>query len=219
MDKQRILWGVKVSPYVRKVQVALHEKQLPYTQEEILPTVMLKATGQDVPSDFSKASPLGKIPAFQDDGFQIADSAVICAYLEKQYPDTVNLYPSDPQQLARALWFEHYGDDTLTNIAYQKIFFEVFAKPNVLQLPADEAIVEKARNEELPPLLDYLNEQIKGQQWLLGDQYSIADISIATQFVGLKLSDYIVDSKRWPHLSEYLERVFTRKAWQEVLQG
>lgn len=219
MNSKLTLWGVKVSPYVRKVQVALNEKQLPYTHEEILPAIFLEATGQAIPETFASISPLGRIPVLQDDGVSIADSAVICAYLDKKYNTGQTLYPSDAEQFAKTLWFEHYGDEMLTSVIYRKIFVELVAKPMVLQQDADQDIVNKARDQELPPLLTYLNEQIGNQQWLAGDEYSAGDIAVATHFVSLQQCDIAVDASRFPQLDSYLKRVFARDAWQEVIEG
>ena len=80
-----ILWGVKASPYVRKVMVALSEKHIKYEQREILPKIILKLTNQVVPPNFDKVSPLGKIPALQVGNFHIADSSVITAYLDRMF--------------------------------------------------------------------------------------------------------------------------------------
>jgi glutathione S-transferase len=50
-----ILWGVSLSPFVRKVMVALEEKGIAYEQREILPKSLLQATHQAVPVDFDRA--------------------------------------------------------------------------------------------------------------------------------------------------------------------
>ena len=42
----------------------------------------------------------------------IADSSAICAYIEKIHPESP-LYPSDPYEYARALWYEEYCDTEL----------------------------------------------------------------------------------------------------------
>jgi len=66
-----ILWGVSVSPFVRKVLVALAEKELSYQHHEIMPAVLLRATNQAIPQEFAAASPLGKIPAMQLGNFTL----------------------------------------------------------------------------------------------------------------------------------------------------
>jgi glutathione S-transferase len=45
---------ILVAIYSRKVMVALAEKELPYEQREILPKILLNATGQSIPADFEK---------------------------------------------------------------------------------------------------------------------------------------------------------------------
>ncbi|MCH7487516.1 MAG: glutathione S-transferase family protein, partial [Proteobacteria bacterium] len=49
-------------------------------------------------------SPLGKIPCWEDGDYTLADSSCIIAYLEKAHP-TPAIYPSEPKDLGRALWF------------------------------------------------------------------------------------------------------------------
>ncbi len=79
-----ILWGASISPYVRKVMVALAEKGIAYEQKEILPKVLL-AIGQKVPLEFNQLGPLGKIPALQIADYSFVDSAVIAAYLDPKF--------------------------------------------------------------------------------------------------------------------------------------
>src|SRR5579872_7436808 len=115
-----VLWGVSASPYVRKVQIALEEKQLTYEHKQILPTILLKATGQSVPQEFIKVSPLGKIPALQVDNYCVADSTVICAYLDKKFSTGQKLYPESPEDYAKTRWFENYANTNFSDIAYKK---------------------------------------------------------------------------------------------------
>ena len=89
-----VVLGGGVSPFVRKVRVALAEKGLDYTHEQVNPFAP--------PAGYREISPLGKIPAFKDGDRTLCDSSVICAYLEKTHPKPA-LYPSDPYDYARAL--------------------------------------------------------------------------------------------------------------------
>jgi len=209
------LWGVKVSPYVRKVMVALAEKSINYEQQEILPTVLLNALGETVPVEFSKASPLGKIPLLQVGDMAIADSAVIAQYLDRKYPTVNALYPVDPEAYAKALWFEHYSDNVLTAVAYAKIFVERIVKAKVLKMPADEQLVEQAINDELPPLLDYLESASTETDWLAGQSFSMADVAIATQLLALQMAGFELQETQWPNLSAYFSRVIARPSFSE----
>src|SRR5690242_6483351 len=82
-----------------------------------------------------------KIPAWQDGDRSIADSSVICAYLERTHPEP-RLYPADPYEYARALWFEEYADTALVNVVGPKIFFQKFVRPRFFNQPTDEGTVQ-----------------------------------------------------------------------------
>jgi glutathione S-transferase len=216
-DEKIILWGVKASPYVRKVMVALSEKQIPYEQKEILPKVLLELTGQVVPNDFLHASPLGKIPALQVNNFCIADSSVISAYLDRKFITGSLLYPHNPEKYAKTLWFERYADTTLSDITYKKIFMENVIKPALLDQKSNREIVEYAMLNELPPILDYINESVTENLWIAGDHFSIADIAIVVQFLALKTSGFEISENRWLGIKSYLKKVLDRPSFQEII--
>src|SRR2546422_5505554 len=95
------VYGIPLSPFVRKVRVAMAEKGLKYDLDPVIPV--------NVSPEYRKISPLGKVPAFRDGDRTLADSSVICSYLERTHPNPP-LYPTDPYDYARALWFEEYAD-------------------------------------------------------------------------------------------------------------
>ena len=97
-----IVFGTNVSPFVRKVRIVLTEKGLLYRHENV--------NEAKPPDGWRELSPLGKIPAFKDCDRALAGSSVICAYLERRFP-MPPLYPSEPYDYARALWFENYMDE------------------------------------------------------------------------------------------------------------
>ena len=87
------IYGFPLSPFVRKVMLVAHEKNL---ENEIVPANPMQPS-----EDFLAASPYGKIPAIDDDGFQLADSTAIAVYLDAKHPAPA-LLPADPQARARA---------------------------------------------------------------------------------------------------------------------
>jgi len=201
------LFGVNASPFVRKVRVVLAEKGLAYDLEPVIPI--------NVPDDFRAMSPLGKIPTYRDGDEVLPDSSVISAYLEKKYPQPP-LYPSDPYQFGRAMWFEEYADTALVGVVGPKIFFQKVINPAFFGRPSDDAMVEKAVNDELPPLFDYLESQISGST-VAGSMFSIADIAIGSQFVNLRHAGYGVDEGRWPKLAKYVAAIHARPSFQQLI--
>ena len=209
-----ILWGVKASPYVRKVMVALAEKHIKYEQREILPKVLLELTNQVAPSDFDNASPLGKIPALQVDNFYIADSSVITAYLDRLFATGTLLYPDNPQEYARSLWFERYADTELSNVTYKKIFIESVIKPVLFGQKGNKEIIEQAILNELPPMLDYINQSVSKSAWLAGDHFSMADVAIVVQLLALKTAGFEIEENKWFDLKNYFNKVVSRPSFQ-----
>ena len=98
------VYGVTLSLYTRKLRAFLAEKGIAYQLEFVAPG--------DPSPEYRRISPLGKVPAYRDGDVALADSSIICAYVERMHPEPA-LYPSEPYTYARALWFEEYGDSGL----------------------------------------------------------------------------------------------------------
>jgi glutathione S-transferase len=203
------LYGANPSPFVRKVKVFLAEKNLPFEQEQTSPF--------PPSAEFRKLSPLGRIPAFSDDGKVLADSSIICAYLERIHPQPA-LYPADAYDYARALWFEEYADGGLAPIIGSKMFFNKVVGPLLMKTNFDEQLFRKAEQEELPPMFSYLEGELKGD-YLVGNSLTIGDLGIGSQFVNLLLSGVTPDAGKWPKLAAYLNRIHSRPSFKSLIDG
>jgi glutathione S-transferase len=202
------LHGVNLSPFVRKVRIALAEKGIEYEHEQVLPF------GQT--PEYFALSPLGKVPCYQDGDLTIPDSSVIIDYLERVAPNPP-LYPTDPGQRARALWYEEYADTKLVN-ALSTVFFQRFVGPKFMQQETDQAAVDAALNDEIPPILDYLEGELDSDGFLVGDHFSIADIAATSPFVNFAIAGESVDGSRWPKLAAYVERMHGRPHYKPIVE-
>jgi glutathione S-transferase len=206
-----IVYGGAVSPFVRKVRVVLAEKGVAYSLEQVSPF--------KPPPEFRAISPLGRIPVLRDtdepEPNTLPDSSVICDYLEHKFP-TPPLYPSDPMLRARALWYEEYGDSILAQTIGPGLFFERIVK-KMMRGQTDEALCEKTLAEKLPPLFDYLEKEIGNRQYLVGDVFSIADISISTSLVNFDHAGETMDGARWPKLAAYMARMHERPSFKACI--
>src|SRR5688500_2911685 len=95
------LYGFPLSPFVRKVLVVAQEKSLTV---DVVPVNPMQPS-----EEFLAASPYGKIPAIEDDGFKLADSTAIAVYLDAKYPEPA-LLPADARARAKAVWFDEVAD-------------------------------------------------------------------------------------------------------------
>ena len=200
------VFGVPLSPFVRKVHVAAAEKGVPIEMVLFHPS--------DPPAEYLAASPFRKIPALQDGDFSLADSTAIVTYLEAKHPSPA-LLPAEPQARARAIWFEEFADTILTP-AGGKIVFNRFVGPKFMGLTGDEDAARQGE-KDLEPILAYLEQNAPAEGWLTGGDYSIGDIAVASTLKTLGYVGFAPDAARHPATAAWYDRVTSRPAWQEVL--
>ncbi|MGP9684193.1 glutathione S-transferase family protein [Halomonas sp. AOP25-F1-15] len=203
-----ILYGVPLSPFVRKVLFTLYELELEFEQHLLVPG--------DSSADFRALSPLGRIPAFQDGDFGISDSSAICRYLLGRYPSEL-LDIANPESVARAVQWDKYADEDLAPVLLAPLI-ERLVKPVRFDTPADESVVQKAVREQIPPVFDHLEERLKtlSGKWLMGSAFSYADIALGAHMSSFVLADLELDTARWPALSEWFKRLALRPAFQRL---
>jgi len=204
-----ILHGQNLSPFVRKVRVALAHKGIEYEAKQTIPF--------GAGPEFLKLSPLSKIPCWEEGDLVLPDSSVILGYLEHKYPEPA-LMPSDPGLRARALWFEEYADTKLA-ICLATIFFQRFVRPNFFKQEPDEALIKNTMENELPPALDYIAEQLGDNDFLVDNTFSVADIASTSPFVNFRLGGGEVDTDRWPTVVAYVERVFEQPSYAPIVKA
>ncbi len=203
--------GANVSPFVRKVRVFLAEKDQPYEHDQVNPF--------SPPPNWREISPLGRIPALRDGERVINDSSVICQYLERRFPQPA-LYPDDDYEFTRALWIEEFMDGGLIPRAGSQIFLPLVLQPLLTQKPASaetEATAIKVWDEEIAPMLDYLERQLGNNEWFAGGLLSIADISVASPLVNARHAGFAPASARWPKLRGFLERMWNRPSFAPLI--
>ena len=201
--------GVNMSPFVRKTRAALAEKGIAV---EVVP--VFPGGGGD--ESFKKISPLGKIPVFEDDdGFTVPDSSVIIAYLEKTRPQPA-LYPSDPQDMATALFLEEYADTRLVEAVITPFRERVVNK--MMGQPTNEEAIATSLREVTAPTFDYLESLLEdGTEALVGGRLSVADLAVASPFVNFSHGGETVDAERWPKLAAYVERTLGRPSFKGLI--
>lgn len=204
------LYGAPLSPFVRKARLCLHEKALDYQLEVIMPFAT---------PDWYRAeiSPLGRIPGYRDEQVALADSSVICQYLEESQPNSLRLYGHNAQEAAKVRWFEKYADYELAPLTTFCIFVNRLLNPTRGKA-CDEAAITHTLQELLPPHFDYLEQQLGNQNYLLGSGFSMADIALSTQLVNMEYAGEVVDANRWPGLEALYARTKARLSFRTVLE-
>lgn len=209
-----VLYGSKLSPFVRKVEAVLQEKTLAYDFEDVNIMAM--------PDWYKEIHPLRRIPTLRDrtvgtDGVKgtIPDSSAICVYLEQKCPDP-RLYPEDPYERGRAVWYEEYADAALAATGgfgiFRAIMFQLFQGKD-----PDMDTARDTWNNKLPRHFDYFETSLDGQKYFAGDACSIADIAVSAQMMQVDLVAGSIDAARWPALSAHLEMMKARPSFQKNL--
>jgi glutathione S-transferase len=205
--------GSYVSPYVRKVLVVLDLKGIPYRIDPIIPFF-----GTD---RFTALSPVRRIPVLVDDCVSLADSTVICEYLEERYPRPA-LLPQGPDRRARARWLEEFADTRMGEVFIWRLFNQVVINRFVWGEATDEDVLRKALDQEIPAILDYLEREVPGEGFLFGE-IGLPDIAIGAFFRNASFADFSVDPGRWPVTACFVSRVLEHpsfvklRAFEELL--
>ena len=199
--------GSFVSPYVRKVLACLELKGLDYEIDPITPFF-----GND---EFSRLSPLRRIPVLIDGETVLSDSTIICAYLDEAHGGYA-LLPERPRERARARWFEEYADTRLGDLFIWGLFYQKVVRRLVWQEEPDQQRVDKALNDDAPAALDYLEGELPEAGYLFGP-LGLADIALASFFVNARYAGFTPDAERWPRVARFVGGVLAEPVFKKLL--
>ncbi|MFT3663647.1 glutathione S-transferase N-terminal domain-containing protein [Piscinibacter sp.] len=154
-----------------KVSILLEELGLPYE-----PHLVSFETNDQLSPEFLSLNPNNKIPAILDpDGpggrpLALFESGAILIYLAEKCG---RFLPADPAARYQAIQWLMFQMGGVGPMFGQLGFFHKFAgKDYEDKRPRDRYVAESKR------LLSVLDRHLAGRAWMLGDEYTIADIAI-----------------------------------------
>jgi glutathione S-transferase len=207
------IYGVPISVHTRKVLVAARLKGLAIELVPVVPVIP-----GNPPPNWRQLSPTGRIPVLQDDDFVLADSAAICAYLERRQP-APSIYPAGDRPHALALWFEQYAGGTVFRDVVHPLFHQAFVNPNVHGIPTDPTAVDAVLTRAMPEVYGYLDVAAGDDGFLAGPQLSVADVAVVSNLVTVQYIGYALERGRYPRLAALFDRVIRIPAMAQVLQA
>lgn len=203
----RTLFHHPLSPFSRKVRVALAEKRLDFDLHLEKPWERREA--------FMMLNPAGEVPVLvEDDGAVIADQVAICEYLEDAYPGHSLLGRDVPQRAEvrrLAAWFDVKFKAEVTDLLVGEKLFKRFSGQGT---PHAQSI--RAGLANIHYHLDYIGWLAERRKWLAGDDFSWADIAAAAQLSSI---DYLGDVP-WedhPDAKDFYARVKSRPSFRPLL--
>lgn len=167
-------------------------------------------------TEFLALNPAGDVPVLvEQDGTILANSQVICEYLEEVYPEN-NMIGHDPIQRAEVRrlvsWFDvKFNREVTDNLVGEKVM------KTYLKLGEPHGPAIRAGHANIHYHLDYIGFLIEKRKWLAGDHYSLADIAAASHLSSI---DYIGDVPWDEHeaAKEWYARVKSRPSFQPLLE-
>jgi glutathione S-transferase len=175
-------------------------------REPVLVKVSTKTHKTEDGADFYGINPKGYVPVLElDDGVRLCEGPAIVQYIADLAPE---------KQLAPANGsFERYRLQEwlgYINSELHKTFSPLFS-------PATPEAEKEAIRQRIAQRLDWVQGQLEGRSFLLGEQFTVADGYL---FVILTWTRYTgIDLGRWPLLSAYVERIAARPAVRAALQA
>ena len=203
----RTLFHLWLHAFSRKVRIALAEKNLDFDLQ--IEKVWERRT------EFLAMNPAGDVPVLvEPDGTTLANSQVICEYLEEVYGD-VNLLGKDPTQRAETRrlvsWFDmKFNKEVTENLVGEKLM------KRFLKLGEPHGPSIRAGHANIHYHLDYIGFLTEKRTWLAGDRFSLADVTAAAHLSGV---DYIGDVPWEEHEAarEWYAKVKSRPSFKPLL--
>ena len=155
---------------------------------------------------FSQATPLGKLPVLEDEGTTICESGAILEYILERYGEG-RLAPAvgSPERGAFLQWM-HFAEGTLSQ-PQSTLIWHILYKKDAQDVPE---VLRDARGRAHTSLA-FLEEQLAGNDYLLGEGFSAADIMLGFTLAAARVLG-VLDGHR--ALVAYLERLERRPAFQ-----
>lgn len=197
-----------------KVAIALEELGLPYE-----PHFIDIGKNETWTPQFLSLNPNGKIPAIIDpDGpggrpFGLFESGAILMYLAEK---TGELLPADPARRYETLQWVFFQMAAIGPMFGQVGFFHKFAGREIAdKRPLERYVAESKR------LLGVLETRLNGRPWIMGDDYTIADIALfgwVRGLIGFYGAGDLVDYASFDRVPAWLDRGLARPAVQRGLE-
>ncbi|HSX52219.1 MAG TPA: glutathione S-transferase N-terminal domain-containing protein [Cellvibrio sp.] len=198
------------TPNGQKVSIMLEELGLDYDVHKI----DISAGDQFTP-EFLAINPNNKIPALIDpDGpggksITLFESGAILIYLAEKYG---RFLPSDAARRYHTIQWLMFQMGGIGPMFGQLGFFHRFAGREIEDPRPKTRYVDESKR-----LLNVLDQQLAGKEWIMGDEYTIADIAIfpwVNILSGFYAAEAIVGLHNYPEVNRVMKNFLARPAVQ-----
>lgn len=196
-----------------KVSIMLEETGLPYEVHEVSFT-----TQDQMSPEFLSLNPNNKIPAILDPNgpggkpLALFESGAILIYLAEK---TGRFLPQDPAARYQTLQWLMFQMGGIGPMFGQVGFFVKFAGKDITDARPRERYLTESRR-----LLQVLDKHLEGRDWVMGDEYTIADIAIfpwIRNLIGFYEAGELVGIDDFSNVTRSLDAFVARPAVQKGL--
>jgi len=202
-----VLHHLPLSPYCRKVRIALREKGLSF---DLKPQRVWERDRA-----FLALNPAGKVPTLEmEDGAVISDSQAIVEYIDETAPNPP-LLGATPAERAETRRLVYWFDDKFFHEVTDYLYGEKVMK-RISSGGAPDSGALRAGRANLAPHLDYIAWLSDRRTWLAGDQFSLADIAAGAH---LSVLDFLGDVPwdRFEGAKLWYQRIKSRPSFRPLL--
>mgnify|MGYP001157527551 FL=1 len=159
--------------------------------------------------EYKAIAPNSRVPALKlDDGTIILETTAICRYLESLYPEP-NLFGQSPLEIASIeMWYSRITYELATPLAHG---FR-HTHPHMSKMENQNNEFGLAQRELGVKALETYNEIIATRAFIAGDNFSYADIQMATNLKFLVRLNRL-DIENYKNLNEYVNQVYSRPSF------
>lgn len=155
--------------------------------------------------DYLKIHPHGSVPAFEDGSLKMIESAAICLYLADQFPEK-KLAPKI-ETPERGLYYQWimYGMATV-----DPLLFSVFENEGLLPEEKRSQATAQIQRKRFVLIAENLNKKLSETDYILGDQFSAADIIIGSTMIWANSMKMI---ENYSSIQNYVNKMKVRPAY------
>lgn len=194
-------------PRTRSIRImwALEELGLDY---EIEPVPFDRAWFRS--PEWRAVSPLGKVPVFYDGEERLVESVAVIHYLaEKHAEGKLARRPADSDYGQFLQWL-HFGEAGMGPYVTMLIAQTRLLPPEQRLEPMKQWAIAETKN-----CCAFIEQSLEGKQFILGDEFSLADISLGYALYLVKISGE-AENILGPRTQEYFARLAARPAWKKA---
>lgn len=157
----------------------------------------------------SSSHPSKSAPIIQDGNVTLAESGAIVEYILTKYAKGRLVVSPEAKNYADYLYFLHF-----TNGTFQPALIRTRLATST-GLPEDNFGVKLAR-AGMNKSLNILNERLRSNPWLAGDEFTAADIMVVFSLTTMRLF-FPYDLEGYDALTAFLQRVGQREGYQRAM--